>query len=171
MVSVPAMGGVWLGTPKLLEPEWKTAGAPFTSLPCRGKFCGERGRGCRFLKGKKKCQHRKHTSSHYLFSCFSEYRAHQSVLGVDGREGTMLTLMGGVSQHTRIMRLNHGPSRTPRIRRCVMAFCHPDVRQKKEQEGQRVKNTEENNGGNMWEISHYFIQAWFNSQHLSSTEY
>lgn len=37
MVSVPAIGGVWLGTPKLLEPEWKPAGwAPFTSLPCRG---------------------------------------------------------------------------------------------------------------------------------------
>lgn len=26
MVSVPTMGGVWLGTPKLLEPEWRPAG-------------------------------------------------------------------------------------------------------------------------------------------------
>lgn len=26
MVSVPTMGGVWLGTPKLLEPEWSPAG-------------------------------------------------------------------------------------------------------------------------------------------------
>lgn len=26
MVSVPAIGGVWLGTPKLLEPEWRPAG-------------------------------------------------------------------------------------------------------------------------------------------------
>lgn len=37
MVSLPLIGGVWLETPKLLEPEWKPAGwDPFTSLPCRG---------------------------------------------------------------------------------------------------------------------------------------
>lgn len=46
-----------------------------------------------------------------------EGRAHQSVLGVDAREGTML------AQHSRVTRLNHRPSRAPWIRGGVEAFC------------------------------------------------
>lgn len=49
--------------------------------------------------------------------------AHQSVLWVDGTEGTMLAQVGGVSHHGRITGLNHWPGRAPRIGGWVEAFC------------------------------------------------
>lgn len=58
-------------------------------------------------------------------------RAHQSVLGIDGSEGTMLAQMGGVSQHGRITRLNHRPGRAPWIGGWVEAFCQGAFRGKR----------------------------------------
>lgn len=52
-----------------------------------------------------------------------EGKAHQSVLWIEGSEGTMLTEMGGVSHHCRITLLNHRPSRAPWMGGWMEAFC------------------------------------------------
>lgn len=86
-----------------------------------------------------------------------EGRAHQSVLWVDGSEGTMLIQMGGVSHHSRITRLNHRPGRTPWW--WVEAFCW---------EGVCMLGRWEDNKGHIWDMSHYcddLIHLQFTSIH------
>lgn len=59
----------------------------------------------------------------WLKSVVVESWAHKSILGVDGSEGAVLVEMRRVSDHGRVARLSHGPSRAPWIGGLVGAFC------------------------------------------------
>ncbi len=99
-------------------------------------------------------------------------RAHQSVLGVDGSEGTMLAQMGGVAQHGRITRLNHRPSRAPWIGGRVEAFCQGASSGEgwsKKGEGQPATGDEETMKAT-YETCHITVMASFNCDALFSTQ-
>lgn len=101
-----------------------------------------------------------------------EGSAHQSVLGVDGSEGTMLAQMRGVAQHGRITRLNHRPSRAPWIGWRVEAFCQGASSRggwSKKGEGQPATGDEETMKAT-YETCHITVMASFNCDALFSTQ-
>lgn len=104
-----------------------------------------------------------------------EGSAHQSVLGVNGSEGTMLAEMGGVAQHGRITRLNHRPSRAPWIGGRVEAFCQGassgggGVRGGKKGKG-RPSTGDEKTMNATYETCHITVMTSFKCDALFSTQ-
>lgn len=90
-------------------------------------------------------------------------RAHQSILGVDGSEGTVLVQVRGVPHHGRVTRLSHWPSRAPWIWGLVGAFCQgaPSVfewHQEEEEENKGRQST--------WEASHIMTSLGLHSRDI-----